>query len=189
MPSSIATQLPTCTPIPPDVIYIIDEAVYNNSHPGLECGTAMEAIDKLQQALEEHHPAWTAYTWEDFQSKDRNIAYYIWNVSTTQLVRVNPRVLLVTAGIALDWQVPAEEELTDAVSEVGAALTKHYREYQFDEDLRERYPQAVNASTYALYAFFGHDLEKLNRWANEYDRMFGALQPRILTENCQPNVP
>lgn len=194
IPTSISTQLPTehplptCTPIPSDYVYVIDHAVYDNGNPGLELGI-WEAIDVMQQALETNHPGWAEYTWEDSDNAERNLAYYFWNKSRAQMIGVNPRVLLVTTGLALNWQIPRDQDLRVAISEIGVTLTKHYRGYRFNEDLRELYPRVANAPTYALYAFYDYDLEKLNIWASEYDRLFGILQPRILSENCQPNRP
>ncbi len=193
-PTAISTQLPTepplptCTPIPSDYVHVIDYAVYDNVNPGLELGV-WEAIDVLQQALETNHPGWAQYTWEDSDNEERNLAYYFWNKSRAQMIGVNPRVLLVTTGLALDWQISTDKDLRDAIVEIGVTLTEHYWEFEFNEDLREIYPQVANAPTYALYAFYDYDLNQLNNWASEYDRLFGTLQPRILSEECQPIRP
>lgn len=185
---SIDHPLPTCTTIPSDYVYVIDNVLYDNVNPGLELGI-WEAIDVMQRALETHHPVWAQYTWEDSDGKERNLAYYLWNKSRAQMIGVNPRVLLVTAGLALDWQIPSDKDLLDSIAEQGVTLTEHYREFKFNEDLRELFPQVANDPTYALYAFYNYDLNKLNNWVSEYDLLFGTLQPRILSDNCQPNLP
>jgi hypothetical protein len=52
------------------------------------------------------------------------------------------------------------------------------------QELKAKYPEVADAVNYALYAFFDYDLEKLDAWQQEYDRMFGDIQPRISTEGC-----
>ena len=184
-PTYTASPLPTCTPVPPGVVYVIDDTVYRDVDAGIELGV-WEAIGVLQQALEQRAPAWAQYRWQDSKGKEHSLAEYIWNASGAQMIGVNPRVLLVTVGMALEWQVPEGKDLRRAVSEVGVTLTQHYRAFRFDEALRARYPQVANPASYALYAFFGYDLEKLNAWAQEYDRLFGRLQPRVAPVMCHP---
>ena len=162
------TSLSICTPLSTEYVFVIDETVYL-SDAGIELGVR-EAVDVLQQALDEHHPEW---------AREDGLAPYVWNHSGAQMIGVNPRVLLVTVGMSLDWQIPEDHDLREDVLQVGVALTQHYRDFRFDEDLQANYPQIANAGSYALYAFFGYDLEKLETWQQEYDRMFGDIQPRI----------
>jgi hypothetical protein len=164
---------------------VIDNHIYGNSDAGSELGV-WQAIDVMQAALVQHHPEWSLYTYQNSSQKERNISYTIWNRSNSQTIVVNPRVLMVTAGITLDWKIPTDKDLRLAISEVGVAMTQHYRDYQFDESLQEQYPQVWNPSSYALYAYFNYDLEQLKGWADEYDMMFGAMQPRYYNVNCQP---
>ena len=97
---------------------------------------------------------------------------------------VNPSVLVVTVGMELEWQTPSDGDLYSKVAETGKALYAHYQDYYTQEDVRNAYPQIGNASTYSLYAFFDYDLTKLETWRQEYDRIFGELQPRINTDGC-----
>ncbi len=166
--------LPFCTPLPVTYILVIDESVYNNVDAGIELG-AKGAIKALQQAMNDYHPEW---------GQEDDLAGYIWDHSAAQMIGVNPRVLLVTAGVSLDWRVPEDSDLLEDISKVGVTLTQHYREFRFNEELQNGYPQVANAASYALYAFFDFDLEKLDAWQQEYDRMFGDIQPRITTEGC-----
>ncbi|MFO8036538.1 MAG: peptidoglycan DD-metalloendopeptidase family protein [Anaerolineales bacterium] len=153
-------------------IHIIDDAVFHNVNAGLDLGSAGEAVDVLQEALEAHHPAWAKQTWEDYHGKERTLAYYLWNVSHAQLIRVNPRVLLVVVGVSLDWQIPVEGELSDAISDAGVALSNHYWEFKFRQDVRDRHPRIANPSTYALYAVLDYDSKKLDAWQQAYQGMF-----------------
>lgn len=165
--------LPACTPSPITYVFVIDESVYNNVDAGIELG-AKGAMEILQQAMEDYHPEWG----------QEDLAGYIWDHSAAQMIGVNPRVLLVTAGVALDWQISNDHDVHDDIVQVGVTMTQHYREFRFNEELRSDYPQVANAASYALYAFFDFDLEKLNAWQQEYDRMFGDIQPRITTDGC-----
>ena len=164
---------PTSTPLSTGYILVIDEEVYH-SDAGIELG-ARGAIGVLQEALEAHHPEW---------AQEDDLAEYVWDSSGTQNIGVNPRVLLVTAGVSLDWQVPESSNLLEDISRAGVALTQQYREFRFNDELQANYPQVANAESYALFAFFDYDLEKLNAWQQEYDQMFGDIQPRITTEGC-----
>ena len=184
-PTYTPSPFPTCTPIPANIVYVIDRSVYNDVNPGIELGV-WEAIGVLQKALEQRAPAWARYRWRDSQGREHSLAEYIWDASSTQRTSVNPRVLLVTAGMALDWKLPEGKDPLRAISEVGVTLTQHYRAFFFDEALRARYPQVVNPASYALYAFFDYDLEKLQAWAQEYDHLFGEWQPRLAPVMCHP---
>jgi len=167
-------------------IHVIDGRVYWDVDAGIELGV-WEAIGVLQEALERRAPAWAQYRWQDSRGREHSLAEYIWDVADTQMIGVNPRVLLVTAGMALDWQVPKGKDLPRAISEVGVTLTQHERAFSFDEALRARYPQVANAGSYALYAFFGYDREKLHAWRQTYEELFGrgAL---ILAATPTPNA-
>ena len=173
--TGVATVIlfPTCTPLSTGYILVIDEEVYH-SDAGIELG-ARGAIGVLQEALEAHQPEW---------AQEEELARYVWNHSHAQMIGVNPRVLLVTVGVSLDWQVPEDSNVLEDISRAGVALTQHYREFRFNKELQAYYPQVANAESYALFAFFDHDLEKLNAWQQEYDQMFGDIQPRITTEGC-----
>ncbi|MBL8098881.1 MAG: hypothetical protein JNK81_06845 [Anaerolineales bacterium] len=168
-----ATVIPTCTPISNGYIYVIDRIVYNSD--GLMEFSPSGAIDVLQQALDEHHPDW---------GQEERLARDTWNYSGAQNIGVNPRVLLVTTGVALDWQIPENHDLKEAIIQTGVVLTQHYREFRFNEELQANYLQVADAANYALYAFFNYDLEKLEVWQQEYDKMFGKIQPRINKEGC-----
>lgn len=194
IPTSISTQLPTehplptCTPIPSDYVYVIDHAVYDNVNPGLEFGV-WEAINLLEQSLKLHHSEWYQYIWIDSEGKEHQLSEYVWDSSHAQFIGINPRVLLVIAGFTLEWQIPTDQNIGDAISEIGVTLNEYYWDFEFNEDLQERYQRVENAPTYALYAFFDYDLKRLNNWASEYDRLFGTLQTRIISEDCQLNIP
>lgn len=173
------SPLPKYPDLHPGLIYVIDNPIYENVNAGLDMGI-WEAIDVMQDALEEYHPEWAFYSYEDSPGEERNVTYYLWNYCDAQTIGVNPRVLMVTAGIALDWQIPTDKDLGQAISEVGIDLTQHYRDFRFDESLQELYPMVENPSSYALYAFFDYDLEQLKLWIDTYDLMFGDLVPRFI---------
>jgi len=157
--------LPTCTPLPVTYLLVIDESVYNDVDAGIESG-AKGAIKILQQAMDDYHPEW---------GQEGDLAGYVWDHSHAQMIGINPRVLLVTTGVTLDWQIPNDHDVRDDIVQVGVTLTQHYRDFRFNEELQNDYPQVANAASYALYAFFDFDLEKLNMWQQEYDRMFGEV--------------
>ncbi len=186
-PTPSPTPWSTCTPLPEDILYVIDETVAGDLEPGIE-QEVWEAIGVLQQALEQRAPAWAQYRVETVGNPVHplrgSLAEYIWDQAHAPLTLVNPRVLLVTAGVALDWQLPQDRPLPDAISEIGGQLWEYDLAFRFDPQVRAQYPHVANAASYALYAFFEYDLEKLDVWQREYDTLFGHLQPRIRTMNC-----
>jgi hypothetical protein len=124
------TPLPTCTPVPEEIIYVLDDAVYEDLEPGIEMGV-WEAIGVLQQALERRAPAWAQYQVKAVKNPVHplhgSLADEIWGLAGAPLTLVNPRVLLVTAGVALDWQIPRDRPLPKAIAEIGGQLWEHYR--------------------------------------------------------------
>lgn len=184
--------LPTCTPVPEGVIYVIDDAVYGDPEPGIEQGV-WEAVEVLQRALERRAPAWAQYRVEMFPNPvhplQNSLANYIWNQAGAPLTLVNPRVLLVTAGVALDWQVPQDRPLPEAISEIGGRLREHYLTFRFDPKVRVQHPDVANAASYAIYAFFGYDREKVRLWEQTYQELFGLYTLRVAampTPNATP---
>lgn len=153
---------------------MINPVVYDNVNPGLESGLGVwEAIHVLQQALEKHHSQWAQYTWQDSKGEEHGLAEYFWDTSHAQMIGVSPRVFLVTSGLALDWQIPANTDFLDAIDDVGVTLTQHYWDYEFNDDLQSSYPQVANSANYALYAFFDFDQEILAEWCETYIELFG----------------
>lgn len=140
-------------------------------NPGQSLGV-WEAIDLLQQALNEHHPQWADFTWLDSDGELHSLAEYVWDVSHAQFINVNPKVLLVTSGVHFDWEVPADEDLRDSIGSVGVQLNDHYRDYFQNEDRQSEYSEVEDAANYALYAFFNYDRGSLQLWCETYIRLF-----------------
>jgi murein DD-endopeptidase MepM/ murein hydrolase activator NlpD len=88
-------------------------------------------------------------------------------------------VLLVTAGVALDWQIPRDRPLPKAIAEIGGQLREHYRAFRFNPKVRAQHPEVANAASYALYAFFGYDREKVRLWEQTYQELFGPHTLRV----------
>jgi hypothetical protein len=61
------------------------------------------------------------------------------------------------------------------VQEIGTELNRLSLDWEnpFDDSLRNQYPEVINSSTYALYAFFDYDLNRLQTWCNTYQQLFG----------------
>jgi len=78
----------------------------------------------------------------------------------------------VTSGIALDWREPANEDLRDAISQVGVELNEHYRAYRFNEEVQRNHREVKNTSSYALYAFFDYAPEVVQQWCEIYIDLF-----------------
>jgi hypothetical protein len=173
--------------VPEEIIYVLDNTVHGDLEPGIEMGV-WETIGVLQQALERRAPAWAQYRVKAVKNPvhplQGSLADEIWGIAHAPLTLVNPRVLLVTAGVALDWQIPRDRPLPKAIAEIGGQLREHYLAFRFNPRVRAQHPEVANAASYALYAFFGYDREKLRVWAAEYDALFGPLQPRIIPRGC-----
>jgi murein DD-endopeptidase MepM/ murein hydrolase activator NlpD len=117
-----------------------------------------------------------------------SLADEIWGLAGAPLTLVNPRVLLVTAGVALDWQIPPDRPLPKAIAEIGGQLREHYLAFRFNPRVRAQHPEVVNAASYALYAFFGYDREKVRLWEQTYQALFGAPRLSVAAAMPTPNA-
>ncbi|MDL1912368.1 hypothetical protein FBQ81_17025 [Chloroflexi bacterium CFX6] len=132
----------------------------------------------LDQALAAHYPEWATYTqmvsWSTQPIKLGEIVKEAsFNIELN--LQINPTVTLVTLGESLDWQLPATADLFSESREVSMELSRlsFAWENPFDDSLRRQYPEVANSGTYALYAFFDYNLDRLQRWCNTYQQLFG----------------
>jgi len=90
---------------------------------------------------------------------------------------VNPAVLLVTVGMNLEWQVPSDGDLYNRAVQTAKELEQYAVDYYTQEEIKSAYPQIGNQSTYALYQYFGEDLDLLEKWCRTYQAFFGDKYP------------
>ncbi|HLC05888.1 MAG TPA: hypothetical protein VJK02_22865, partial [Anaerolineales bacterium] len=88
-----------------------------------------------------------------------------------------PAVLLVVVGMDLNWEPPADGDLFGRAVQAGKTLHPFYVDYYTEEQVRAAYAHIGNASTYALYRYFGEDLGKLESWCTTYEALFGQSHP------------
>ena len=80
-------------------------------------------------------------------------------------LQINPAVTLVTLGDSLDWQLPSNTDLFLKSQEISEELDRLAFDWEDpqNESLRSQYPEVANSGTYALYAFFNYNLDRLQR--------------------------
>jgi len=77
----------------------------------------------------------------------------------------------------LDWQLPIDGDLYGRARQIGKTLYDFYGEYYTEEQVRAAFPDIANAATYALYIFFGGDLNRVMDWCQTYQAFFGSKHP------------
>ncbi|RME57265.1 hypothetical protein D6779_09010 [Candidatus Parcubacteria bacterium] len=170
------TSLPNCNIFDEDgKLYVLSTDIFFSWGPKDE---------EITQALAADFPEWANFeqTLPDM-SHPLKIGEVMVAASLGQeTFALNPTVTLVTMGVSLDWQLPPDGDLYSRAIATGKRLEHLWHEWTHpdNENIRVRYPNLANdGATYALYAFFDYDREKLQVWAAEYDVLFGHLQPRI----------
>lgn len=133
---------------------------------------------KLDQILSDHFPKWARYrqavSWSTTPEKLGEII----NSGSTNVTSwgVNSSVALVTLGEIYRWEIPEGKDLFSVTEELSQEL--FYLAWDWanpeNQQLRDRYPYVSNEATYAVYAFFDYDQEKLQSWCEVYLRLFGV---------------
>jgi hypothetical protein len=112
---------------------------------------------KLDQSLRDNFPEWAAYKQHVPWSTDPVTLGEIVNNASTNVTSygVNSSVALVTLGEVHHWQIPVGEDLYLETQEISKQL--FYLGWDWvkpgNEEIQDRYPQALNEGSYALYAF------------------------------------
>jgi len=190
-PSPIPTTTPsptnTFTPTPePDVspncrianeggqLYVLSEKEFRD----------LRTTDgKLDRALAAHYPEWANYTqmvpWSTQPVKLGEIIVSA-SIDVELNLQINPAATLVTLGESLNWQLPANTDLFSKSREISLTLRRHDLDWEDpqNEGLRSQYPEITNGATYALYAFFNYNLDRLQSWQQTYRRLFGEELPQ-----------
>lgn len=201
MSTTIATTTPSLTPIAPSTTAAIMPSPTNIPTASLEpditpnCKIANEAGQlyllsdqefrdlrttpgKLDQVLTNNYPEWANYTqmvpWSTQPVKLGEIIASVSHDEESNL-QINAAVTLVTLGDSLDWQLPSNTDLYLKAQEISTELNRLSFEWEnpFDDSLRRQYPEVANSGTYALYAFFNYNLDRLQTWCNTYQQLFG----------------
>jgi len=133
---------------------------------------------KLDQVLTINYPEWANYTqMVPSSTQPVNLGKIIVSVSHDEEanLQINPAVTLVTLGDSLDWQLPSNTDLYLKSQEISIELNRlsFAWENPFDDSLRRQYPEIANSGTYALYAYFSYNLDRLQTWCNTYQQLFG----------------
>ena len=134
---------------------------------------------KLDRALATHYPQWANYTqMVPWSTQPVKLGEIIVSASLDEELnlQINPAVTLVTLGESLNWQLPANTDLFSKSREISLTLRQHDWDWTNpqNESLRSQYPEIANGATYALYAFFNHNLDRLQSWCNTYQQLFGT---------------
>ena len=190
IPPATASHTPTAIPLPtntytaapePDIapnckmtnekgqFYLLSDKEFS------DLGTTESVLD---QALVTHYPEWANYRqMVPWSTQPVKLGEVIVSASLDEYLRqINPAVTLVVLGESLNWQLPASTDLFSKSREISLTLQQH--DYDWvdpqNESLRNQYPEVTNTATYALYAYFNHNLDRLHSWCNIYEQLFGT---------------
>jgi hypothetical protein len=134
------------------------------------------SAEELDQALADNYPEWASYKQKVSWSPEFvTVGKIVREASFQEKFALNSAVTLVTLGDSRNWQLPLDGDLFSESLTVGERLHHLWFEWTSPENeyIRTRYPQVVNAATYALYVFFDHDTYRLQTWCNAYEQLFG----------------
>ena len=135
---------------------------------------------ELDQALATHYPEWASYTQTvSWSTQPEKLGAIIVAASLDEhsSLQINAAVTLVVLGESLHWQLPSNRDLYLKSQEISEELDRLAFDWENpqNESLRIQYPEVTNNATYALYAYFSYNLERLQSWCNSYQRLFGTL--------------
>ena len=134
---------------------------------------------KLDRALAAHYPEWANYTqMVPWSTQPVKLGEIIVSASLDEEanLQINAAVTLVTLGDRLDWQLPSNTDLYLKTQEISTELNRLSFDWDSpqNESLRSQYPEVSNSGTYALYIFYNSKLDRLQRWCNTYQKLFGT---------------
>ena len=195
---SLTLSTPSITPSPiPTVTPLLTNTLTASPEPDIEpnCKIASEGgrlyllsdkefrslfttEGKLDRALAAHYPEWANYTqMVSWNTQPVKLGEIIVSASLNEQLnlQINPAVTLITVGETMDWQLPSNMNLFLRSREISTELNRLSDDWDnpYDERLRHQYPEVANSSTYALYIFFNSKLDRLQRWCNTYQLLFG----------------
>jgi hypothetical protein len=135
---------------------------------------------ELDRALVTHYPEWANYRQRvSWSTQPVKLGEVIVSASLDEyLSQINPAVTLVVVGESVDWQLPSHMDFFVRAQEISQVLQQQFDDFYGgnpqNESLRSQHPEVENSSTYALYAYFDHNLDRLQSWCNTYQQLFGT---------------
>jgi hypothetical protein len=182
-PTAIPTPTNTSTPSPEPAIapncritneggqlYLLSDAEFH------DLGTLESELDRV---LAKHYPEWAGYTqtvsWSTQPAKLGEIIVAA-SLDEYSNLQINPAVTLVTLGDSLNWQLPSNTDLYLKSQEISEELDRLAFDWEDpqNESLRRQYREVTNSATYAFYAYFNHNLDRLQSWCNTYQQLFAT---------------
>ena len=139
--------------------------------------------EEIDQILANSYPEWANYEQNvPWDTKPVKLGEIVSAASSDDRFNINPAVVLVVLGESLGWQIPPDSDLflqSQLISEKLADFSFEWMKPE-NEKLRTQYSEVSNGATYALYALFDYDTERLNKWHDTYRRLFGSDSSQLL---------
>lgn len=151
-------------------LYLLSDAEFH------DLGTLESELDR---ALARHYPEWASYTQTvSWSTQPEKLGAIIVAASLDEYssLQINAAVTLVVLGESVHWQLPSNTDLYLKSQEISEELDRLAFDWEDpqNESLRSQYPEVTNSGTYALYLFFNSRLDRLQRWCNTYQQLFGT---------------
>jgi hypothetical protein len=187
-----ASHTPTAIPLPTNTYTVAPEPdIAPNCKIANEKGQFYLLSDKefsdlgtteseLDRALVTHYQEWANYRqMVPWSTQPVKLGEVIVSGSLDEYLRqINPAVTLVVVGESVDWQLPSNMDFFVRAQEISQVLQQQFDDFDGvnpqNESLRSQYPEVENSATYALYAYFDHNLDRLQSWCNTYQQLFGT---------------
>lgn len=127
----------------------------------------------FDRILISQNPAWAAFRQEvPSEMRSAGVIFHETSFGPQLGTGVNPAVVLVTYGVAYDWELPIDGDLVSQVDHIRGALFQDELAWNLGQVARPHYPPIANGATYALYRFFAGDLVKLEQWCHTFEQVF-----------------
>lgn len=185
-PTITPTSTPTFTPVPNCSLPNADAVLYQVHDDRIHWSDMpIDLIKQVRERLEDKYPDFyhfqqSVYYQQSDKTVDYPNAWYIIEQTSGSKYYVNPFVLLAAVGESLEWKPPANGDLYGISKEIRLTLHQYYTDFEWNPEIRSQNPKIANAATYAIYAYFDSDREKVRQWCEKYVYLTGqdpALSP------------
>jgi hypothetical protein len=148
-----------------DEIYVVSSFVFVALRPG-----GPSTFDRILIA---QNPAWAGFRQEAYgEIRSAGVIFHETSFGPELGTGVNPAVVLVTYGVALDWELPADGDLVSQVDQIREALIEYEHAWILGQVDRTQFPPIANGATYALYRLFEGEMELLEAWCHTFVQEF-----------------
>lgn len=146
-------------------------------------GMPIKLVKQVKERLESKYPEFYNFRQDVYYKQSNETVSYsnafnIVEQTSGSKYHINPFVLLTTVGESLNWESPSNKDLYTISKKIRLDLHQHYNDFKWNSEIRSKNSNIANAATYAIYAYFKFDKDKLADWESSY-RFLTDANPRL----------